>query len=156
MRTSCLGLSTFFQCAILFKWAFYETSTLGNKFCDLKTLPRSIMSTKITNNWDGQPWSYSHWHFDIISQKLSHHVMACWSVWSTWERFESLDHILNGQIRTYRCCIIVCHHVYQRCDCSLKYSINHWNQNLSLIWKEVVQRPFHSFFSFFFRRGWGG
>ena len=88
------------------------------------------------------------WHFDIISQKLSHHVMACWSVWSTWERFESLDHILNGQIRTYRCCIIFCHHGYQRCDCSLKYSINHWNQNLSLIWKEVVQRPFHFFFFF--------
>ena len=74
------------------------------------------------------------WHFDIISQKLSHHVMAWWSVWPTWERFESLDHILNGQIRTYRCCIIFCHHGYQRCDCSLKYLINHWNQNLSLIW----------------------
>ena len=29
----------------------YETSTLGNKFCDLKTLPRSIMSTKIAKDW---------------------------------------------------------------------------------------------------------
>ena len=46
MRTSCLGLSTFFQFAILFKWAFYETSTLGNKLCDLKTLPRTTKSTK--------------------------------------------------------------------------------------------------------------
>ena len=35
-----------------FKWAFCETS--NNKFCDLKTLPRSIMSTKIMNNWGGQ------------------------------------------------------------------------------------------------------
>ena len=24
------------------------------------------MSTKIMNNWGGQSWSYSHWHFDII------------------------------------------------------------------------------------------
>ena len=33
---------------------FYKTNTLGNKFCDLKTSPRSIMSSKITNNWGGQ------------------------------------------------------------------------------------------------------
>jgi len=45
------GLSIFFN---NFKWAFYETSTLGNKFCDLKILPRTIMSTKITKHWDGQ------------------------------------------------------------------------------------------------------
>ena len=31
-----------------FKWAFYETNILGNKFCDLKTSPRSIMNTKTT------------------------------------------------------------------------------------------------------------
>ena len=49
-----------------FKWAFYETNILGNKFCDLKTSPRSIMNTKIMNDWGGQSWNYSHWHFDII------------------------------------------------------------------------------------------
>ena len=91
MRTSCLGLSTFFQCAILFKWAFYETSTLGNKFCHLKTLPRSTMSTKKQHiigvgnldipgyqdsppqdcplgrqSWGGESWGYSINIFDQL------------------------------------------------------------------------------------------
>ena len=39
-----------------FKWAFYETNTLGKKFCDLKTSPRSIMSPKIMNNLSGQSY----------------------------------------------------------------------------------------------------
>ena len=37
---------------INFRGVFYETSTLRNKFCDLKTLPRSIMSTKLLYDWD--------------------------------------------------------------------------------------------------------
>ena len=48
-KSGCQYFSWKFQMGILFIY--------GNKFCDLKTLPRSIMSTKkTTNNWGGQSW----------------------------------------------------------------------------------------------------